>query len=228
MEKITSELIHLADSKYKEFHSKLIPEIPKERVLGVRTPVLRKYAKEIYEREDVELFLNTLPHQYYDENNLHVELLKLKYKELDVFLDKLENFLPFIDNWATCDMFSPKIFKKDPALIFEKVKQWLKSDETFIVRFGIVTLLQFYLDELFQEEMLSLVSNVKREEYYIKMAVAWYFSIALVKQYDKTISYFTTPTLEIWTHNKAIQKAVESRRISDERKAYLRSLKLKK
>ena len=228
MEKITSELIHLADSKYKEFHSKLIPEIPKERVLGVRTPVLRKYAKEIYEREDVELFLNTLPHQYYDENNLHVELLKLKYKELDVFLDKLENFLPFIDNWATCDMFSPKIFKKEPALIYEKVKQWLKSDETFIVRFGIVTLLQFYLDDLFQEEMLSLVANVKREAYYIKMAVAWYFSIALVKQYDKTISYFTTQQLENWTHNKAIQKAIESRRISEERKVYLRSLKVKK
>ena len=228
MEKITSELIHLADSQYKEFHSKLMPEIPKERVLGVRTPVLRNYAKEIYEREDVELFLNTLPHLYYDENNLHVELLKLKYKELDVFLDKLETFLPFIDNWATCDMFSPKIFKKEPALIYEKVKQWLKSDETFIVRFGIVTLLQFYLDELFQEEMLSLVSNVKREEYYIKMAVAWYFSIALVKQYDKTISYFTTQQLENWTHNKAIQKAIESRRISEERKVYLRSLKVKK
>ena len=228
MEKITCELINLADSQYKQFHCKLMPEISKEKVLGVRTPVLRKYAREIYEREDVDAFLDTLPHQYYDENNLHVELLKLKYNNLDVFLEKLEMFLPFIDNWATCDMFSPKVFKKNPEFIYEKVKQWIKSDKTYTVRFGIVTLLQFYLDDWFQEEMLALVAEIKKDEYYIKMAIAWYFSISLVKQYDKTISYFTTPTLEIWTHNKAIQKAVESRRISDERKAYLRSLKLKK
>ena len=228
MSRILQELMELADSQYKEFHSKLMPEIPKERVLGVRTPVLRKYAKEIYGREDVEEFMDMLPHEFYDENNLHVELLKLKYKELHIFLKKLETFLPYIDNWATCDMFSPKIFKKDPDLIYEKVKQWIRSEDTYTVRFGIVTLLQFYLDDLFQEEMLLLVASIKNEEYYIKMAVAWYFSIALVKQYDIAISYFVNPTLENWTHNKAIQKAIESRRISDERKIYLKSLKRKK
>ena len=228
MSKIIQELMELADVQYKEFHSKLIPEIPKENVLGVRTPILRKYAKEIYEREDVEKFLDTLPHNFYDENNLHVELLKLKYKELDTFLEQLERFLPCIDNWATCDMFSPKIFKKNPDLIYEKVKQWIRSGDTYTVRFGIVTLLQFYLDDLFQEEMLSLVASVKREEYYIKMAVAWYFSIALVKQYDFTLSYFEIQSLENWTHNKAIQKAIESRRIPEERKTYLRTLKIKK
>ena len=228
MSTILQELMELADLQYKEFHSKLIPEIPKERVLGVRTPVLRKYAKEICEREDVEEFLDMLSHEFYDENNLHVELLKLKYKELDIFLEKLERFLPYIDNWATCDMVSPKIFKKKPDLIYEKVKQWIRSDDTYTVRFGIVTLLQFYLDDLFQEEMLSLVASIKKEEYYIKMAVAWYFSIALVKQYDIAISYFVNPTLENWTHNKAIQKAIESRRIPDARKTYLKSLKIKK
>lgn len=228
MSTILQELMDLADIQYKEFHSKLMPEIPKERVLGVRTPVLRKYAKKIYEREDVDEFLNTLPHKFYDENNLHVELLKLKYKELDIFLEKLERFLPYIDNWATCDMFSPKVFKKNPELIYDKVKQWIRSEETYTVRFGIVTLLQFYLDDLFQEEMLSLVASVKREEYYIKMAVAWYFSIALVKQYDAGISYFVNPKLENWTHNKAIQKAIDSRRISEERKTFLKSLKVKK
>lgn len=228
MSTILQELMDLADIQYKEFHSKLMPEIPKERVLGVRTPVLRKYAKKIYEREDVDEFLNTLPHKFYDENNLHVELLKLKYKELDIFLEKLERFLPYIDNWATCDMFSPKVFKKNPELIYDKVKQWIRSEEIYTVRFGIVTLLQFYLDDLFQEEMLSLVASVKREEYYIKMAVAWYFSIALVKQYDAGISYFVNPKLENWTHNKAIQKAIDSRRISEERKTFLKSLKVKK
>ena len=225
---LQDKLFEMKDKKYKEFHSKLIPEIPKENVLGVRTPILRKYAKEIYEREDVEKFLDTLPHNFYDENNLHVELLKLKYKELDTFLEQLERFLPCIDNWATCDMFSPKIFKKNPDLIYEKVKQWIRSGDTYTVRFGIVTLLQFYLDDLFQEEMLSLVASVKREEYYIKMAVAWYFSIALVKQYDFTLSYFEIQSLENWTHNKAIQKAIESRRIPEERKTYLRTLKIKK
>lgn len=228
MQQITQELMNLADPQYQQFQSKLMPEIPPERVLGVRTPILRKYAKEIFKREDVEAFLNTLPHQYYDENNLHAELLKLKYKDLDTFLEKLEIFLPYIDNWGTCDMISPKVFKKNPDRIYEKVKQWIKSDKTYTVRFAVVTLLQFYLDDLFQEEMLSLVADVQRDEYYIKMAVAWYFSIALVKQYDTTILYFTTPTLEKWTHNKALQKAVESRRITDEQKAYLKTLKIKK
>lgn len=217
----------MQDIEYKNFHSKLMPTIDDERIIGIRVPALRKFAKTLFKQDIKNSFMNNLPHYYYEENNIHAFLIE-RIDDFDEALEETNKFLPYIDNWATCDMFSPKIFKKEPALIYEKVKQWLKSDETFIVRFGIVTLLQFYLDELFQEEMLSLVSNVKREEYYIKMAVAWYFSIALVKQYDKTISYFTTQQLENWTHNKAIQKAIESRRISEERKVYLRSLKVKK
>lgn len=228
MQQITKELMELRDEGYRQFHSKLMPEIDVDTILGVRTPVLRKYAKDIAMREDVDIFLNTLPHQYYEENNLHGELLKLKYKDLHLFLEKLEVFLPYVDNWATCDMLSPKIFKKDPDLVYEKIKEWVKSDSTYTVRFAVVTLMGFYLDELFQEEMLRLVAAIESEEYYVKMAVAWYFSIALVKQYAATIPYFTTPVLETWTHNKAIQKAVESRRIQDEQKVYLKTLKIRK
>lgn len=228
MQQITTELLALRDEQYRQFHSRLMPEIDPETIIGVRTPILRKYAKELVKREDVETFLNTLPHQYYEENNLHGELLKLKYKDLDTFLEKLEVFLPYIDNWGTCDMLSPKIFKKNPSLVYEKVKEWIRSNNTYTVRFAVVTLLGFYLDDLFQEEMLCLVAEIRSEEYYIKMAVAWYFSIALVKQYEATIPYFTNIALDKWTHNKAIQKAIESRRVTDEKKAYLRTLKIKK
>lgn len=228
MQQITKELLALKDEQYRQFHSKLMPEIDPETIIGVRTPILRKYAKELVKREDAETFLNTLPHQFYEENNLHGELLKLKYKDLDTFLEKLEVFLPYIDNWGTCDMLSPKIFKKNPSLVYEKVKEWIRSNDTYTVRFAVVTLLGFYLDDLFQEEMLCLVAEIRSEEYYIKMAVAWYFSIALVKQYEATIPYFTNIALDKWTHNKAIQKAIESRRVTDEKKAYLRTLKIKK
>lgn len=228
MQQITTELLAFRDEQYRQFHSRLMPEIDPETIIGVRTPILRKYAKELVKREDVETFLNTLPHQFYEENNLHGELLKLKYKDLNTFLEKLEVFLPYIDNWGTCDMLSPKIFKKNPSLVYEKVKEWIKSNDTYTVRFAVVTLLGFYLDDLFQEEMLCLVAEIRSEEYYIKMAVAWYFSIALVKQYEATIPYFTKITLDKWTHNKAIQKAIESRRVTEEKKAYLRTLKIKK
>lgn len=228
MQQITTELLAFRDEQYRQFHSRLMPEIDPETIIGVRTPILRKYAKELVKREDVETFLNTLPHQFYEENNLHGELLKLKYKDLNTFLEKLEVFLPYIDNWGTCDMLSPKIFKKNPSLVYEKVKEWIKSNDTYTVRFAVVTLLGFYLDDLFQEEMLCLVAEIRSEEYYIKMAVAWYFSIALVKQYEATIPYFTNIALDKWTHNKAIQKAIESRRVTEEKKAYLRTLKIKK
>lgn len=229
MEEITKGLFALQDETYRKFHAKLIPEIEFERIIGVRTPALRRYAKEIAQEEYIEEFLEELPHRYYEENNLHGTLLTLRYRELNEFLEKLEIFLPYIDNWATCDLMSPKIFKKDLPRIYEEVKKWLKSSRTYTVRFGVVTLLGFFLDDAFQPEMLRLVADVRSEEYYVRMAVAWYFSIALVKQYETAVSYFTRPqpVLDHWTHNKALQKAVESRRISDETKAYLRTLKVK-
>lgn len=227
MEKITQGLFALQDEKYRAFHARLMPEIEYERIIGVRTPALRSYAKEVAKMPEAEEFLQELPHTYYEENNLHGALLNLLYKDVEELLKQLEIFLPYVDNWATCDMLSPKAFKKNLPLVYERVKQWLQSEDTYTVRFGIVTLLGYFLDDAFRPEMLDLVAGVKSDEYYIKMAVAWYFSIALVKQYEVTIPYFTEPVLEKWTHNKALQKAVESRRIDDETKAYLRSLKVK-
>lgn len=226
---ITKDLFALQDENYRAFHAKLIPNIPFESIIGVRTPALRSYAKELAKTKEAKIFLQNLPHTYYEENNLHGALLSLIYKkDIEEFLEQLEKFLPYVDNWATCDMLSPKIFKKHLPRVYEKVKQWLKSSHTYTVRFGIVTLLGFYLDDAFEPEMLALVAEVKSEEYYIKMAVAWYFSIALVKQYDSTVSYMEQQVLEPWTHNKAIQKAIESRRIGDETKRYLRTLKIGK
>lgn len=228
MEKITQGLFELQDETYRAFHAKLMPEIEDERIIGVRTPVLRKYAKEVAKMPETKEFLQELPHTYYEENNLHGALLNLLYKDVEELLEQLEIFLPYVDNWATCDMLSPKAFKKNLPLVYERIKVWLNSEDTYVVRFAIVTLLGYFLDDAFQPEMLELVAAVKSDEYYIKMAVAWYFSIALVKQYDVTIPYFTQPVLEPWTHNKALQKAVESLRIDKETKVYLKGLKVKK
>ena len=227
MEIIEKKLLELQDLQYREFHAKLMPNVDPDRIIGVRTPQLRKLAKEIAGENYSNDFLEELPHRYYEENNLHAALINLKYKEVKGLIEQVERFLPYVDNWATCDMMSPKGFRKNPELVYEKIKQWLKSKETYTVRFGIVTLLGFYLDELFREEMLGLVAEIKSEEYYINMAIAWYFSIALVKQYETTIPYIQKQRLEKWTHNKAIQKAIESRRVPEERKEYLRTLKVK-
>lgn len=228
MEQIVKELFELQDKEYQAFHAKLIPNVNPELVIGVRTPVLRKYAKEMAKRPEAVAFLEKLPHTYYEENNLHGFLLPLLFKNAEELLDQLDIFLPYVDNWATCDLMSPKVFKKNLPLVYDRIKKWLLSEYTYEVRFGIVTLLGFFLDYAFEPEMLRLVADVKSEEYYIKMASAWYFSIALIKQYDSTIPYFQKPQLEPWIHNKAIQKALESFRIDDEKKDYLRSLKIKK
>ena len=224
---ITEGLFELKDEKYRVFQAKLVPNVPMDRMIGVRTPALRKYAKEVAKMPQAGAFLQQLPHHYYEENNLHGELLLLLYsKDIEVFMKELERFLPYVDNWATCDMLSPKIFKKHLDYVYEKVKKWLKSDHVYIVRFAIVTLLGFYLDDAFKPDMLRLVADVKSDEFYIKMAVAWYFTIALVKQYNITLPYIQNRVLEPWTHNKTIQKARESRRISAERKEYLKTLKV--
>ena len=225
---ITDGLFALKDENYRRFHAKLIPDIPIDNIIGVRTPVLRKYAKEVAKLPEVNIFLESLPHIYYEENNLHGALLSLLYpKDIIAFMEQLERFLPYVDNWATCDMLSPKIFKKHLPYVYERVQKWLQSDAVYTIRFGIVTLLGFYLDDAFEPEMLQLVANVRSEEYYVIMAVAWYFSMALVKHYDAPLPYLQNRVLEPWTHNKSIQKAIESRRIPQETKAYLRGLKIR-
>lgn len=226
--KITEGLFELKDENYRAFHAKLIPDISYDRIIGVRTPALRSYAREVAKLPEATEFIQELPHAYYEENNLHGALLSLLYpKDIETFLAELERFLPYVDNWATCDMLSPKIFKKHLPYVYEKVQTWLQSHHVYTIRFGIVTLLGFYLDDAFDPDMLRLVANISSEEYYVKMAVAWYFSIALVKQYDSTLPYIQNQILEPWTHNKSIQKAMESRRITPERKEYLKSLKIK-
>lgn len=226
---ITEGLFELKDEKYQIFQAKLIPNIFADKIIGVRTPVLRSYAKKVVKMPETMKFLQDLPHNYYDENNLHGVLLSLLYpKDIEAFLRELERFLPYVDNWATCDMLSPKIFKKHLSYVYERVQKWIQSNHVYTIRFGIVTLLGFYLDDEFKPEMLRLVANVKSEDFYVKMAISWYFSIALVKQYDTTIPFIQNQVLETWTHNKAIQKAIESKRITPERKEYLKTLKVKK
>lgn len=223
---IQNRLFELQDLKYREFNSKLIPNVNPETIIGVRTPALRKMAKEISKTEDFKEFLNILPHKYYEENNLHGILIE-NIKDYDTVIDLLDNFLPFIDNWATCDMITPKIFKKNLDKLYEKINVWLKSEHTYTVRFGIKMLMSFYLDDNFKPEILELVSGVISDEYYINMMIAWYFATALAKQYDATIPYIEKKRLSKWTHNKTIQKAIESFRINDETKVYLRTLKIK-
>ena len=225
---IQEKLFELQDLKYREFHLKLVPTVNPDRIIGVRTPMLRKLVKEISKEPYCNDFLRELPHKYYEEDNVHGALLSIKCKDIDLLLEGLDLFLPYIDNWATCDSLSPKLFKKYPDKVYDKVKEWIKSDHTYVRRFAIGTLLGFYLDENFREEHLEMVAQSCNEEYYVKMMVAWYFSVALVKQYAPAIKYIEDQRLEPWTHNKAIQKAIESYRISDDTKKYLKTLKIKK
>lgn len=225
MEKIVNKLNLYQDLKYRDFNSKLIPNISKDKIIGVRIPILRKIAKEIKDSEDIENFLNELPHKYQEENILHGIILSLKYKNIDLLLGKLELFLPYIDNWAVSDTISPKLFKKYPDKVYDRIKLWVNSDDEYTIRFGIVSLLQFYLDENYKLEILELVKNIDSNYFYVNMSIAWFWSFALIKQYDDAIRYFEERKLDSWIHRKAIQKAIESYRISDDKKRYLRSLK---
>ena len=224
---IREDLFANQDVKYRDFQSKLTPTIEANTAIGVRTPVLRKLAKDYSKRQDVDDFLADLPHKYFDENQLHAFILS-EIKDFDECMGKLERFLPFVDNWATCDQMSPKCFKKNHEKLLPYLNKWIKSDDTYTVRFAIVTFMAHFLDEDFDEGYLKLVSDIKSDEYYINMAIAWYFATALAKQYDKTIPYIENKTLDVWTHNKAIQKSIESYRVTAEHKEYLKSLKIKK
>lgn len=222
---IQKRLFELQDTEYKVFSSKLMPTVDPETVIGVRTPALRKLAKELSKHPEIKDFLNILPHKYYEENNLHGFIIET-IKDYDEVITELDKFLPYVDNWATCDLMSPKIFKKHTEELLEKIKIWIASEDTYTIRFGIGMLMSFYLDENFKKKYLTLVSKVKSEEYYVNMMIAWYFATALAKQYDATLPFIEKQKLSKWTHNKAIQKAIESNRIPKDIKEYLKTLKI--
>lgn len=223
-QEIRNRLFEMQDLKYKEFHSKLMPTISSDVIIGVRTPELRKFAKELWKEQDIAEFLSNLPHQYYEENNLHAFLIEM-IKEYDECIEALNVFLPYVDNWATCDMMAPKVFKKHLPELREQIKIWLDSEYVYEVRFAVDVLMKYYLDDAFEPEYLEWVAAIDSEEYYLKMVVAWYFATALAKQYEAVIPYIEEQRLEKWTHNKTIQKAVESYRITAEQKEYLRTLR---
>lgn len=223
---IQDHLLSIQDIPYREFHAKLMPTIDHERIIGIRVPVLRAYAKEVRKTVDVEPFLCDLPHYYYEENNLHAFLIA-ETKDFETCLSQMEAFLPYIDNWSTCDMGAPKVFAKHKKELLPYIDNWMASGKTYIIRFGINMLMRLYLDEDFKLEYAEKVAEVKSEEYYVNMMIAWYFATALAKQYDAIIPFLEQPVLERWTHNKTIQKACESYRITPEQKRYLRTLKLK-
>jgi len=227
LDDIRGELFKMQDIGYRDFNSKLIPTVKKEDMIGVRTPELRKYAKKLLKEEGVEDFLHSLPHKYFDENQLHAFIIS-EIKDFKLCIDELINFLPYLDNWATCDQLSPKIFKKYRNDLLPHIYEWLKSDKTYTVRFGIGMLMEHFLDEDFKSEYPEMVAAVRSEEYYINMMTAWYFATALAKQYESILPFIEGNKLDTWTHNKTIQKAIESNRISAEQKNYLKGLKIKK
>lgn len=234
---ILSRLFAMQDVQYRDFQCKLIPNVPSDLFIGIRTPDLRKYARELYKEEKdpaagsirqdsfLEAFLEDLPHQYFDENQLHAFVIS-EEKNFDVCIARIERFLPFVDNWATCDQLSPKVFKKNRDALLPCLRKWISSDHTYTVRFAIGMLMQHYLDDAFDPSYPELIASVQSEEYYVRMMIAWYFATALAKQYDAVLPFLEERRLDPWTHNRTIQKAVESYRITPEQKTYLRSLKI--
>ena len=221
---ILQHLMSLADRQYQSFHSKLIPTVPPENIIGVRTPVLRKFARQLYRDEKYESFIRTLPHHFYEENNLHAFIVE-QFTDYQNALHEVDRFLPFVDNWATCDAMSPKIFRNHRSGLLAFIKQWIQNDHPFAVRYGIKMLMDHFLDEDFDPKYLSLAARIHSDEYYVNMMVAWYFATALAKQYDETIDIIRHRQLSPWIHAKTIQKALESRRITDSQKALLRAMK---
>ena len=227
IEQIRQELFDMRDEAYQAFQSKLIPNIDSQRVIGVRTPQLRKYAKKLVKEQRTAVFLEQLPHLYYEENNLHAFIIE-GISDYEESLAAWERFLPYIDNWATCDMPMPKAFKQNRVRLLPEIRRWLDSGETYTVRFAMGMLLGLFLEEeYFVPEYLQWVAQIHSTEYYVNMMIAWYFATALTKQWDATVGYIEEQRLDVWCHNKTIQKAIESRCISAERKEYLRHLRIK-
>ena len=217
---ILDELFSMQDKEYKKFHSRLMPTVDESVIIGIRVPQLRAFAKKLAGTKEAEEFLQKLPHKYYEENNLHAFLVE-GIKNFDTVLCEIERFLPYIDNWATCDMFSPKVFKKNPEKLMDKINEWIKSEKTYTVRYAIGLLMR--MD--FKKEHMDMVSAVKSDEYYVNMMIAWYFATALAFSYDEAIVYLEEKRLDKWVHNKTIQKALESYRIDKDIKTKLRGMK---
>jgi 3-methyladenine DNA glycosylase AlkD len=223
---IQKKLCDLKDEKYREFTSKLIPEISKDEIIGVRTPHLKNLAKEIYLKDDYEKFLEELPHKYHEENLLHGFIIG-KIKEYEKALGFTEKFLPYVNNWAVCDSLRPASFRKNKSSMLKSIKQWVKSGHVHTILFGVERLMCHYLNDDFKEDYLEIPAEIKSEEYYVRMAQAWLVSVCLVKEYDKTVELLKSNRLDLWTHNKSISKAKDSFRISKEQKNYLKSLRRK-
>ena len=223
---IRETLFSLRDEKFAAFQARLIPNVAPERIIGVRTPALRKLAKTLRGSGEAEEFLKALPHDFFEENNLHAFLL-CEMKDFDACVQAVEDFLPYVDNWATCDQMSPGVFRKNKQALLPYIRCWIASERCYTRRFGTGMLMSHFLDEDFREEYLRLVSDKRREEYYVNMMIAWYFATALAKQYEAALPYLENRRLDPWVHNKTIQKAVESFRVSDEHKACLRALKIR-
>lgn len=225
LENIREELFRQQDLTYRDFQHRILKIIDYDKIIGVRTPLLRAYAKQLSVHEEIDTFLHSLPHNYYDENQLHAFAVS-GIKDFDRAAKEVDSFLPYVDNWSTCDQMSPKVFKKHKKELLVWIRKWLASEHTYTVRFGIGMLMEHFLDEDFSAEYLKTVSKIRTEEYYINMMTAWYFATALAKQYEAALPFIEEQCLDDWTHNKTIQKAIESYRITPEQKAYLRSLKV--
>ena len=223
---IRETLFSLRDEKFAAFQARLIPNVAPERIIGVSTPTLRKLAKTLRGSGEAEEFLKALPHEFFEENNLHAFLL-CEMKDFDACVQAVEDFLPYVDNWATCDQMSPGVFRKNKQALLPYIRCWIASERCYTRRFGTGMLMSHFLDEDFREEYLRLVSDERSEEYYVNMMIAWYFATALAKQYEAALPYLENRRLDPWVHNKTIQKAVESFRVSDEHKACLRALKIR-
>ena len=224
IENLEKQLFEMQDLKYRDFHSKLLPGIDRETIIGIRTPMLRKFTKEFAETLEAELFLKDLPHRYYEENNMHMMIISW-IKDYEVCLKEVKKLLPYVNNWATCDLPAPKCFAKHKEELLPEIRNWISSGETYTIRSGTGMLMNFYLDEDFRPEYLKLAADIRSEEYYVNMMIAWYFATALAKQWEATIPYIEERRLPEWVHRKTIQKAVESYRITPEQKAYLKSFR---
>ena len=224
IQEIREKLSSLQDLKYRDMQVRIIPSVKPESIIGVRTPELRKMAKELAQSREIGVFLENLPHKFFEENQLHAFIVS-GMKDYRECLGTLNRFLPYVDNWATCDQMSPRVFKKHRPELMKSIRGWIGSAETYTIRFGIGMLMEHYLDEDYDPACPEMVAAVRSEEYYVNMMIAWYFATALAKQYEAVLPFITEHRLDTWTHNKAIQKAIESFRITPEQKEYLKSLK---
>ena len=224
---IVGKLFQMRDEKYAAMQVKIVPTVEKDSIIGVRTPELRAFAKALFGDAETESFLKDLPHRYFDEDQLHAFVISQE-KDFDKCIAETEAFLPFIDNWATCDQLSPKAFKREAQKLLPYIRKWIRSEHVYTVRFAIGMLMQHFLDGNFSPDYPEMVAEARSEEYYVNMMRAWYFATALAKQYDSVIPYLEGNKLDPWTHNKTIQKSIESYRITDEQKEHLRTLKVGK